>query len=189
MPNINLQTQLLSQILNGTKKINRRTVATSKAKNTEIKFYDVDDDNFVGQIRYRIINGFEEVLFELKSKGVEATYANTDEYHGAVIEPTENIFELPTLNCGDDDKLDNAYVNGYMKIINWPDENEDPLEKFNENGTVDNSLEMLLEDDNRVRYGSCFINENKLYIIADLTQADVTYSGYIIYPVWGNEVN
>ena len=177
--------------MNGTKKINRRTVATSKAKNTEIKFYDVDDDNFVGQIRYRIINGFEEVLFELKSKGVEATYANTDEYHGAVIEPTENIFELPTLNCGDDDKLNNAYVNGYMKIIDWPDEEEDSLEILEWNGSYSHAVnaDMLLEDDNRVRYGSCFINGNKLYIIADLTQADVIYSGYIIYPVWGNEVN
>jgi surface protein len=189
--NLGVLNSTASQILNGTKKVNRRTVATSKAKNTEIKFYDVDDDNFVGQIRYRVINGFKEVLFELKSKGVEATYANTDEYHGAVIEPTEDIFELPTLNCGDDDKLNNAYVNGYMKIIDWPDENEDSLEvlDWHDGYYHEENRAMLLEDDNRVRYGSCFINGNKLYIIADLTQADVTYSGYIIYPVWGNEVN
>ena len=62
-----------------------------------------------------------------------------------------------------------------MKIDNWP-EQEEPAEGEE------------AQPDKVYRFGNCFINGNKLYIIADLTVADVIYSGYLIYPVWGNEV-
>jgi surface protein len=173
--NAGLLNSTVSQILNGTKKVNRRTVSTTKTKNTEVKVYEVDTDTLAGKIQYRIINGFQEVSFELTSKGVEATYGNSDEYHGAVIEPAETIFEIPSLNCGDDAKVNDSFISGFMKIDNWP-EQEEPAEGEE------------AQPDKVYRFGNCFINGNKLYIIADLTVADVIYSGYLIYPVWGNEV-
>ena len=173
--NAGLLNSTVSQILNGTKKVNRRTVSTTKVKNTEVKVYEVDTDTLAGKIQYRIINGFQEVSFELTSKGVEATYGNSDEYHGAVIEPTETIFEIPSINCGDDAKVNDSFISGFMKIDNWP-EQEEPAEGEE------------AQPDKVYRFGNCFINGNKLYVIADLTVADVIYSGYLIYPVWGNEV-
>lgn len=185
--NLGLINSTVTKILNGTRKVNRRTTATTELKNTDYSIYDIDDDNFTGKIQHRIINGFKEVYFELVSKGVEATYQNTDLFHGAEIIPTENIFEVPSLNCGDDSILDEININGFMKIDNWPE----PTDEETESGTdeeTESETEEEVEEPKRMQFGNCFINGNKLYIIADLTVADVIYSGYLIYPVWGNEV-
>ena len=163
------------KVFNGKTKVNKKTVATTAMKNEEAKITEIDDDNFTGKIQTRIINGFQEVCFELVSKGGTFTYAAGDEIHGAVVTPSENIFNQPSLKEANN-LVDSAYITGYMKVINYPEtiyiqENND------------------FKKDITIRHGVCFINGNNLHIVADLNHADVTYSGYFLYPVWGNEVS
>lgn len=165
--NLGLTSNIIYKVFNGETRVNKRTVCTTVEPNSKTTIKEIDNDFFTGQIKTRIINGFQEVVFELKSKGGTYTYANTDTFHGGTVELTD-VFKVPTVDDGNN-LADQVYVNGYMRVIDYP---EDQLE----------------EGQKPPKYGCCFINGDVLYIVADLNHADVIYSGYLIYPVWGNEV-
>ena len=169
---LGLTSDSIYKVFNGKTRVNKRIVSTTAKINEDVKTIKIDDDNFIGEIKTRIINGFQEVLFEVISKGGTHTYANTDAMHGAIITPEENIFNIPSLK-EDSDLVGEAFIKGYMKVKDFPEEevveSEETIKPF--------------------KYGVCFINGNDLHIVADLNKADVVYSGYFLYPVWGNEVN
>ena len=169
---LGLTSDSIYKVFNGKTRVNKKIVSTTAKVNEEPKIVEIDDDNFVGKIKTRIINGFQEVLFEVTSKGGTHTYANTDAMHGATITYAETIFNVPSLKEASSLEGD-AFIKGYMKVKDFPEEE------------VEEGVEAMKP----FKYGVCFINGNDLHIVADLNKADVTYSGYFLYPVWGNEVN
>ena len=167
---LGLTSNIIYKVMSGQTRVNKKIVSTTLNKNTEPVIIDIDDDNFIGKVKTRIINGFQEVMFDVTSKGGSFTYSNTDEMHGAKITLPADTLMIPSLKEASNMEND-AFLKGYMKVEGYTKEMTD-----------------VLKENRPFKYGVCYINGNDIYIIADLNTADITYKGYILYPVWGNEV-